>query len=67
MLTGASTREVARGRGAFRALVSARIADARAQGVDVAVVQAGAMSRPILERNGFERVMTIRVYVDQLR
>ena len=66
VLNGASTRAAARGRGAFRALVGARIADARAQGVESAVVQAGAMSRPILERRGFERVLTIRVYLDRL-
>jgi GNAT superfamily N-acetyltransferase len=64
VLNGAATREDARGKGAFRALVSARIAEARARGVDVAIVQAGPMSLPILERNGFERVMTILVYVD---
>lgn len=66
VLNGAATREAYRGRGAFRALVSARIADAWAQGIEAAVVQAGAMSRPILDRVGFERVLTIRVYLDRL-
>jgi hypothetical protein len=36
------------------------------RGTPVLVVQAGKMSRPILERLGFETVATIRVMVDRL-
>ena len=65
MLNGAATLEHARGRGAFRALVAARMADARARGIEAGIVQAGRMSLPILERTGFVRVLTIRVFLDE--
>jgi GNAT superfamily N-acetyltransferase len=55
----------ARGRGAYRALVAARVDHARAAGASVVVTQAGRMSRPILERLGFREVVRVRVLVDE--
>jgi len=63
-LFGGATVPEARGRGAYRALVSARWDDAGARGLPVVVTQAGAMSRPILERVGFVEVARIWVLVD---
>jgi hypothetical protein len=54
----------ARGRGAYRALVRARWDDAVAAGFDALCVQAGRMSRPILERVGFRCVAEIEVLED---
>jgi hypothetical protein len=53
---GGGTREGFRGRGFYRALVAARAADAKAGGARYLLVDALPMSRPILERLGFERV-----------
>jgi GNAT superfamily N-acetyltransferase len=55
-LSGSSVLPVARGRGVYRALVRARWDDAVARGRPALTVQAGAMSRPILERLGFVTV-----------
>jgi hypothetical protein len=65
LLNGGSTLERARGRGAYRALVGARWADAAAEGRPVLVTQAGAMSRPILARLGFREVCDIRILLDR--
>jgi GNAT superfamily N-acetyltransferase len=59
LLDGGATLPGARGRGAYRALIAARWAEAVARGTPALVVQAGAMSRPILERCGFEVVCTM--------
>jgi hypothetical protein len=64
-LFGGSTLPEARGRGAYRALVAARWADAVARGTPVLVTQAGPMSRPILARLGFREVCEIRILVDR--
>jgi hypothetical protein len=61
---GGAVLEHARGRGAYRALVRARWDDAVAAGKPALVVQAGDMSRPILERSGFVRVAEIDVLYD---
>lgn len=63
VLCGGATLPEARGRGAYRALVRARWRDAAALG-SALVVQAGAMSRPILRRLGFVEVAEIRVLRD---
>ena len=55
-LSGAATAPAARGRGAYRALVRARWDEAVRRGTPMLVVQAGGMSRPILERIGFRQV-----------
>ncbi len=54
----------ARGRGAYRALVLARYADAVARGTPFAATQGGPMSRPILDRLGFREVCEIRTLLD---
>lgn len=59
LLDGGATAPHARGRGAYRALIAARWQEAVARGTPALVVQAGDMSRPILERCGFERVCTM--------
>ncbi|MFT3768976.1 MAG: hypothetical protein QM820_26345 [Minicystis sp.] len=66
VLCGGATLPEARGKGAYRALVAARWQDAVARGTPVLVVQAGAMSRPILERLGFEEVARVKVLLDRL-
>jgi GNAT superfamily N-acetyltransferase len=65
VLCGGATLPEARGKGAYRALVAARWAEAVRRGTPALVVQAGSMSRPILERLGFERVAWVRVMVDR--
>jgi hypothetical protein len=65
MLVGGATLPKARGRGCYRALVDARWQDG-VRGTPALVVQAGAMSRPILERLGFQLVTELRVLVDEL-
>jgi GNAT superfamily N-acetyltransferase len=64
-LFGGATLPEARGRGAYRALVAARWRDAVERGTPALVTQAGAMSRPILQRVGFVEVCEIRILVDR--
>ena len=59
-LMGGSTAAWARGRGAYRAVVRARWDEAVHRGTPVLAVGAGRMSRPILERLGFEQVLQFR-------
>lgn len=66
LLMGATSRPELRGRGAYVALVHARWRDAVARGTPRLVVQAGHMSRPILERAGFRQIGAIRLLVDRL-
>jgi len=63
-LFGGATRRAARGRGAYRALISARWQEAERVGVPALVTQAGAMSRPILERLGFAAIGRVDMLVD---
>jgi hypothetical protein len=63
-LFGGATLTRARGRGAYRALIDARwrmVADTNAPAL---ITQAGAMSRPILERLGFRPIGRIDMLVD---
>jgi len=66
ILFGGATLPAARGRGAYRALVAARAADGAARGTPILVTHAGRMSRPILERLGFEALARIDRLVDEL-
>lgn len=66
ILFGGATRADARGRGAYRALVAARADEAVARGTPTLVTHAGQMSRPILERLGFEAVARIDRLLDVL-
>jgi hypothetical protein len=65
LLYGGATRRHARGRGAYRALLRARWDDAVARGTPALITQGGSMSRPILERLGFERVGEVHMLVDE--
>ncbi len=66
LLFGAATAAHARGRGGYRALVVARAREAAARGIPLLVTHAGKMSRPILERLGFEPVARLDRLVDHL-
>ena len=59
-LMGGSTAAWARRRGAYRAVVRARWDEAVRRGTPALAVGAGPMSRPILERLGFEQVLQFR-------
>ncbi|HUY73460.1 MAG TPA: GNAT family N-acetyltransferase [Candidatus Dormibacteraeota bacterium] len=65
-MNGGSVRSKFRGRGVYRALVAARVEIARRAGVAGLTVWGGDMSRPILERLGFEVVGWRRFYVDTI-
>ena len=64
LLYGGATLARARGRGAYRALIRARWDEAVALGTPALITQGGSMSRPILERLGFERVGEVHMLVD---
>jgi hypothetical protein len=63
-LSGAGTVPSLRGRGAYTALVRARWDAAVARGTPALAIQAGSMSRPILERLGFQSVGVVEVLDD---
>jgi hypothetical protein len=65
-LLGGGTLEAERGNGYYTALVHARWRDAVERGTPLLCIQAGAMSRPILEGLGFEHLGEIRILVDHL-
>lgn len=65
LLYGGATLPHARGRGAYRALLHARWQDAVRNGTPALITQGGSMSRPILERLGFERVGEIHMLLDE--
>lgn len=65
LLYGGATAAHARGRGAYRALLAARWDEAVSLGTPALITQGGAMSRPILERLGFERVGEVHTLVDE--
>ena len=64
VLFGGATLPAARGRGAYRALVAARLEEAERRGAPVLVTHAGHLSRPILERLGFTAVARIDRLLD---
>jgi GNAT superfamily N-acetyltransferase len=64
LLYGGATAPHARGRGAYRALLSARWDEAVRLGTPALITQGGSMSRPILERLGFERVGEVHMLMD---
>jgi GNAT superfamily N-acetyltransferase len=65
-LFGGSVLPDARGRGVYRALVRARWDHAVERGTPMLVVQAGAMSAPVLAGLGFEPHGQIHLFVDAL-
>lgn len=64
LLYGGATAPQARGRGAYRALIRARWDEAVALETPALITQGGSMSRPILERVGFERVGEVHMLLD---
>lgn len=64
LLGGAAVLPDFRGRGVYRALLASRWRDAVETGKPALVIQAGAMSRPILERCGFQTVCQVDVLLD---
>jgi GNAT superfamily N-acetyltransferase len=65
LLYGGATLKRARGRGAYRALLRARWDEAATRETRALMTQAGAMSRPILERLGFEPVGHVHILLDE--
>ena len=65
LLYGGATLPEARGRGAYRGVLRARWDDAVARGTPALITQGGSMSRPILERLGFERVGHVDMLIDE--
>lgn len=65
-LSGSGVLEEFRGRGVYRALVRARWDDTVVRGHPALVIQAGRMSKPILERLGFETVCEVRAFIDHV-
>jgi hypothetical protein len=65
LLYGGATKVKVRGRGAYRALIRARWDDAVALGTPALITQGGSMSRPILERLGFERIGEVHMLLDR--
>jgi hypothetical protein len=65
LLYGGATVSRARGRGAYRALLRARWDEAVGRGTPVLITQGGSMSRPILERLGFEPVGHVHMLLDE--
>lgn len=57
-LWGGSTLAAYRGRGLYTALVAARAQDAIAFGARYLTIDAGPMSRPIVEKHGFQQIAT---------
>jgi hypothetical protein len=64
-LAGGSTHPDYRRRGCYRALVRARWDAAAARETPLLAVQAGAMSKSILERLGFQQIATVHALVDR--
>lgn len=64
LLGGSATMAAARGRGAYRALVRARWEEVVRRGTPALVIQAGSMSRPVLERVGFEPLFDVPLLLD---
>ncbi len=58
-LWGGSTIPSQRGKGLYTALLAARVTEALQRGVKYLAVDAGEMSRPIVERYGFNRLTDI--------
>jgi GNAT superfamily N-acetyltransferase len=66
LLIGGAVLPHARGRGAYRALVRARWEDAVQRASPALIVHAGSMSRPILDRLGFETLCELEVLEDRI-
>lgn len=67
MLHGGATRREHRGSGLYRALLDARLGEARRRGVEVVLADATSDSRPVLARSGFEALVTMTPFVHRAR
>jgi hypothetical protein len=65
LLYGGATVPSARGRGAYRTLIRARWDEAVGLETPALITQGGSMSRPILERTGFEPIGHVHILLDQ--
>ena len=65
-LFGGAVLEEARGHGVYQALIAARWEAAVARGTPALTVQAGRMSKPIIEKLGFAAVGEAHLYVDTI-
>jgi predicted GNAT family acetyltransferase len=64
VMQGAATLSAYRGKGVYTALMATRLADARALGMEAAILQADRRtSAPICANLGFEEVCSIDLYV----
>jgi N-acetylglutamate synthase-like GNAT family acetyltransferase len=62
-MQGAATLTAYRGQGVYTALMAQRLADARAMGMEAAILQADrTTSAPICANLGFEEVCSIDLY-----
>jgi len=61
-LFGGTTLPEHRGRGLYTNLFHVRLKEIRERGYPFAAVETGAMSRPIVERNGFQHLTTVFDY-----
>ncbi|MEJ2766011.1 GNAT family N-acetyltransferase [Photobacterium sp. MCCC 1A19761] len=60
---GGSTLEAFRGRGYYSALLHQRINDAKRRGKQYLTIDASDMSRPIVEKHGFQLIATTTPYI----
>ncbi len=65
LMGGSGVLPSARGRGVYRAILAARWAEVERLGKEGLVIHAGAMSRPILERCGFQVVGQLELFLDR--
>jgi GNAT superfamily N-acetyltransferase len=65
LMGGAGVRPAARHRGVYRAILAARWAEVERLRKEGLVIHAGAMSRPILERCGFQVVGKLEMLADR--
>jgi hypothetical protein len=61
-LFAGSTIAEYRRRGLYTSLLNTRLKEIRARGYRYAVVEAGAMSKPIVEKHGFQQLTTVHDY-----
>jgi GNAT superfamily N-acetyltransferase len=61
-LFAGSTIKEHRGRGLYTSLLATRVQEIRERGYRYAVVEAGAMSRPIVAKHGFQHLTTVYDY-----
>lgn len=61
-LFGGTTLPEYRGRGLYTSLLFTRLREIRARGYPFAIVEAGPMSKPIVEKHGFQHLTTVWDY-----